>query len=262
MHKMLMIIALLLTAGAARAEHVSFPGPEGIALQAELYRPEGAPRGPAVVALHGCGGPFPARDAFWRETLTSAGHVVLFPDSFASRGLGSQCRVSNRVATASGLRRQDAIAAARYLAAQEPSAKLGLVLLGWSDGGSTVLATATAGRADLPAGLISRFIAFYPGCRGFAATQGWGAAAPLAILHGEADDWTPIAPCRSLAAQAAHVSLTGFPGAWHDFDAPVPVRVLQNIPTSQNADRSVHVGGDDAARAAAVRQVLALVAQR
>ncbi|MCX7383441.1 MAG: hypothetical protein NT133_18955 [Alphaproteobacteria bacterium] len=125
-----------------------------------------------------------------------------------------------------------------------------------------MLATASAGRADLPAGLIRRFIAFYPGCRGFAASTTWSPTAPLAILHGEADDWTPIAPCRELASRVPGVSLAGFPGAFHDFDAPVPVRVLQNIPTSQNADRSVHVGGDDAARADAVRRVLALVAQR
>ncbi len=261
MRNVLMILVLL-AAGAARAEPVYFPGPEGITLQGEVFRPEGEPRGPAVVALHGCGGPFPSRDAMWRKILTDAGHVVLFPNSFASRGLGSQCRETKRVATASGLRRQDAIAAAQYLAATEPSAKAGVVMLGWSDGGSTVLATASAGRADLPAGLIRRFIAFYPGCRGFAASSTWAPAAPLAILQGEADDWTPIAPCQELASRAPGVSLTGFPGAYHDFDAPVPIRVMQNIPTSQNADHSVHVGGDDAARAEAIRRVLALVAQR
>ncbi|MCX7383440.1 MAG: hypothetical protein NT133_18950 [Alphaproteobacteria bacterium] len=112
MRNVLMLIVVLLAAGSARAEHVSFPGPEGITLQGEVFRPEGDPRGPAVVALHGCGGPFPSRDAMWRKILTEAGHVVLFPNSFASRGLGSQCRETNRLATASGLRRQHAIAAA------------------------------------------------------------------------------------------------------------------------------------------------------
>lgn len=262
MRNVLMLVVGLLVAGPARAEPVRFPGPEGITLQGELFHPEGAAHGPAVVALHGCGGPFASRDAMWRKILTDAGHVVLFPNSFASRGLGSQCRETKRVATASGLRRQDAIAAAQYLAATEPSAREGVVLLGWSDGGSTVLATASAGRADLPAGLFRRFIAFYPGCRGFAASATWAPAAPLSILQGEADDWTPFAPCRDLASRAPGVSLTGFPGAYHDFDAPVPIRVQHNIPTSQNPDHSVHAGGDDAARAEAVRQVLALLAQR
>ena len=259
MRNVLMILVLL-TAGAARAEPVSFPGPEGITLQGEMFRPEGEPRGPAVVALHGCGGPFPSRDAMWREILTDAGHVVLFPNSFASRGLGSQCRETKRVATASGLRRQDAIAAARYLAETEPTAQGGVVLLGWSDGGSTVLATASAGRAGLPSGLIRRFIAFYPGCRGFAASATWATAAPLTILQGEADDWTPFAPCRALADKAPNVTIASFPGAYHDFDAPVPIRVMRNIPTSQNADHTVHAGGDDAARAEAIRRVLALLA--
>jgi dienelactone hydrolase len=110
--------------------------------------------------------------------------------------------------------------------------------------------------------VFRRFIAFYPGCRGAAAAKGWGAEGKLDILMGEADDWTPIAPCRALAGQAAGVTLHGFAGAYHDFDAPVPMRVIQNIPTSQNADRTVHVGGDAGARAAALDLVVRLVLAR
>ena len=84
-------------------------------------------------------------------------------------------------------------------------------------------------------------------------------AGPLDILMGEADDWTPIAPCRVLAGSVAGVRLHGFAGAYHDFDAPETVRVMRNIPTSQNADHSVHVGGDPAARAAALALVPALL---
>jgi dienelactone hydrolase len=54
------------------------------------------------------------------------GHIVLFPDSFGSRGLGSQCRERNRVATSSGLRRLDASAAATWLAAQPYAPKGGV----------------------------------------------------------------------------------------------------------------------------------------
>jgi hypothetical protein len=44
--------ALLLLAGAARAEPVTLPGPEGIMLKARLpHRPSGAPVAPAIVAL-------------------------------------------------------------------------------------------------------------------------------------------------------------------------------------------------------------------
>lgn len=253
-----LLAALLLLAGAASAEPVTLPGPEGITLKAELHRPAGTPVAPAVVALHGCGGPFAARDKQWAEALARAGHFVLFPDSFGSRGLGSQCRERNRVATSSGLRRLDAIAAATWFAAQPFAPKGGVALLGWSDGGSTIVATMRK-RDGFPAGIIRGAIAFYPGCRGATQTAGFAFAAPVTILHGAADDWTPIAPCRTLAAQTG-ATLIEFPGAYHDFDAPVPVRVLKNIPTSQNADGTVHAGGDPEARAAALARVPAILA--
>ena len=249
------LIQITFLALPVRAEPVLVPGPDGVMLQAELFRPDGPVRG-AVVALHGCGGKFPARDAQWRDALLAAGQVVLFPDSFVSRGLGSQCRVkeADRVATSYGLRRRDAIAAGEWLMRREG---MPVVLLGWSDGGSTVMATARAGRG-LPAGVFRRFIAFYPGCRGAAAAAGWKAEGPVDNLLGAADDWTPIAPCRALAGR---VTLHEFAGAYHDFDAPRPVRVLRNIPSSQNADFTVHAGGDPVARAAAMVLVPRLLAE-
>src|SRR5580704_4176974 len=86
-------LLLLFLAAAARAEPVQIPGPDGIILKANLVRPAGPPVAPAIVALHGCGGAFPSRDRQWADLLAGAGHIVLFPDSFGSRGLHSQCRV-------------------------------------------------------------------------------------------------------------------------------------------------------------------------
>jgi poly(3-hydroxybutyrate) depolymerase len=70
-----------------------------VVLEATLFRPEIAVAGDAaVVALHGCGGPYPARDTQWRDRLLGRDrlladcHILLFPDSFGSRGLRSQCR--------------------------------------------------------------------------------------------------------------------------------------------------------------------------
>ncbi|MBC7801003.1 MAG: dienelactone hydrolase family protein, partial [Gemmatimonadaceae bacterium] len=80
------LFALIVTCPFARAAQVEIPI-EGGTLRAELAMPVGPSRGAAVVALHGCGGPYPARDGQWRDTLTAAGHVVLLPDSFGSRGL-------------------------------------------------------------------------------------------------------------------------------------------------------------------------------
>ncbi len=251
------LLALLLVLGAAcRAETVSIPAPDGTMLTARLARPAaGAPSAPGVVALHGCGGAFPARDRQWEAALTGAGHAVLFPDSFGPRGLGSQCRVRDRARGYRAMRRGDALAAARWLAAQPGIPTGGVALLGWSDGGSTVL-TAARAAADNGNALIRSMVALYPGCRGRAGLR---PVAPLLILIGEADDWTPVAPCRDLARAAEGITFHAYPRAFHDFDAPVPLRVLRNIPRSQNADGSVHVGGDPAARADALERVLAFL---
>lgn len=255
----LLLVLLAMLPFAARAEAVRLPGPDGMMLNAELFLPRGAPKGPSIVALHGCGGPFPSRDHEWGRRLAAAGHVVLMPDSFGSRGLGSQCANPSRAVTAGGKRRQDALAALQFLAARPGTPPGGLVLMGWSDGGTTVLATGRVA-PDLPAGLIRGLVAFYPGCRGASERAGWEAAAPLLILMGEADDWTPAAPCQALAERhPANVKLIAYPGAYHDFDAPDhPVRVRTGL--ASPAGGHAHTGTDPAAREDALRRVPAFIA--
>lgn len=253
-----MVLALLGHA-VARAEPVGIPLPDGTVLRAEFVLPSRFATGPAVVALHGCGGPFPARDRQWAEALSRAGHAVLFPDSFGSRGLGSQCGERGRAVTAEGVRRGDALAAARWLAAQPYAPPGGVVLLGWSNGGSAVLA---AGRQapDLPAGLLRGLVAFYPGCRA-ALRVNWRPAAPMLLLHGEADDWTPISRCRDWAkGNKDVVQLVAYPGAYHDFDAPGMALRTRRAAFSADGSGTVHQGTDPAAREDALRRVPAFLA--
>ncbi len=172
----LTLLAFLQTSHVS-AEHVRIPEANGTFLDAVLVRPAGAVTGPGVVALHGCGGPFPMRDGPWAVVLAKGGHVVLLPDSFGSRGLGSQCGVKERKARVLPTRREDAIAAAQWLAAQPGTPAGGVVLLGWSNGGSTTLWTADAARA-LPPGLFRRFVAFYPGCMSEMRSRGLSAGRP------------------------------------------------------------------------------------
>ena len=117
MPSFLALLTFLLAAGV-HVERVSVSGPNGIKLDAALVLPEGAAKMPPVVGLCGCGGPFPSRDGQWAVVLAKAGHLVLLPDSFGSRGLGSQCARKEREVTPSGPRRQDAIDAAQWLVAR------------------------------------------------------------------------------------------------------------------------------------------------
>jgi dienelactone hydrolase len=111
----LALLAFLLAAGV-HVERVSVPGPNGVTFDAALVLPGGTQKAPPIVALHGCGGPFPSRDGQWAVLLAKVGHAVLLPDSFGSRGLGSQCATKEREVTSTGLRRDDAIDATQWLA--------------------------------------------------------------------------------------------------------------------------------------------------
>ena len=82
----LLTLTLIGLSAMARGSEVTIPAGD-VALRAVYAVPGSPPAAPAIVALHGCGGPFPARDQQWRDLLVAAGHQVLLPDSFGSRGL-------------------------------------------------------------------------------------------------------------------------------------------------------------------------------
>lgn len=234
-------------------------------LDALLYRPDGQGPFPAIVALHGCAGlgkqGLAERYRDWGERLAGLGFVVLLPDSFGSRGLGPQCRISKRAARASVERVGDANAALRWLQ-EQPFVKPDRVsLLGWSNGASTVLYTIRPERkatdADRPD--FRSAVALYPGCRRSRET-GWSARIPTLILIGAADDWTPAKACKQMVAEArgrsAKVSITVYPGAYHGFDEPnLPIRILTGVSASADGSGTVHQGTDPAARADALKRV-------
>ena len=231
------------------AQAVTVPGAEGTPLRALLFVPERVTR-PPVIALHSCTGIGPAERPIrlsphqrdWAIRLLEAGHPVLFPDSFGSRGLGEACGVRGFPAGPFGVRRLDALAAAEWAQAQPWAGGRAPVLMGWSHGGSTALA---AWGAAAP-GTISAAIALYPGCgNGEGLRLG---TAPLLMLLGALDDWTPPQPCQQIATRAPEViTLETYTGAHHGFDGlrgEVRERQLPN-------GRSVSLGPDPAARAAA-----------
>jgi len=257
-----MVLLLLPSLALAQPRHVIIPERGGINLQAKLFLPTGgAKTAPGIVALHGCGGPLPRRDDGWAQLLSTQGHAVLLPDSFASRGLKPECRQSTHGADAYGPRRADALAAAAWLAAQPDTPPGGILLLGWSDGGTTVLASIAAA-PDLAPHLLRGAIAFYPACTRTVKLPHWQPTVPLLILMGAADDWTPPAPCQALAAaNPKKIQITLFPGAYHDFDVPDdPVHRLHNLPYTKTGNGTAHAGANPAARARALQIVPAFYA--
>lgn len=248
---------LLLYPGFALAQqHVVIPEPGGVRLQAVLFLPQHA-TAPAVVALHGCGGPMARRDDGWARMLASQGHAVLLPNSFTSRGLKPECKQSTHGADAYGPRRDDALAAAAWLQGQKFAPPGGVLLLGWSDGGTTVLASL----ANPPPGLIRGAVAMYPSCTRTVKNAAWHNAAPLLILIGTADDWTPPKPCQTLAARHKNIRIALYPGAYHDFDVPHdPVHLITGLPYTKYGNHVAHAGENEAARAGARAKVPAFFA--
>jgi dienelactone hydrolase len=247
-------------------ETVTFPtrSSDGAAIAAYLLRPAATGRAPAIVALHGCGGllrrdgGFVARDADWAKRLAAAGYTVLLPDSFGSRGLGSQCAVRDRRAPPR-VRVGDAVGAADWLAAQPYVDPARIGLIGWSNGGSTVLWT-SSGRLKPSAGDWRIAIAFYPGCRLPARSATWKPRVPVHVLIGAADDWTPAGPCRELKQRGA-IELIEYAGAYHDFDAPsAPLRVRRGLAFTAEGTGEAHIGTDPKARAASIEDVSRILA--
>jgi dienelactone hydrolase len=270
---LLSALALAVPASAAPAgapEKVRITG-GSLVLPGVLYKPAGPGPFPAVVALHGCGGLFEggstpeARHDTWGRHLAAKGFVVLFPDSFGPRGLRSQCRVRERQVSAAG-RVPDAAAALHWLETRDFVKKGAVSLLGWSNGGTTVLnAVQQAHGEPGDARGYLRAVALYPGCRAIAERGGFRSGVPLLILVGDVDDWTGAEPCRDLAAQAAAgggatVEVVAYPGAYHDFDHPdMPLTTRRGLAFTTSGTGEAHAGTDPTARADALERVPAFL---
>jgi dienelactone hydrolase len=194
-------------------------------LRGSLSRPDGLGSFPAVVALHGCAGIRP-RLHQWASTLHSWGYVVLLVDSFTPRLQTNICHEGFRV-DPQYARMPDAYAARAYLARQPFVDPQRIGLMGWSHGGWTTLyAVDSIYLTRLHVTPFQVAIAFYPVC----ILQLRQLNAPLLILIGEADDWTPASRCQEMLRQseplaertANRITLRVYPGAAHGFDGLTP----------------------------------------
>jgi dienelactone hydrolase len=272
---------LLATLTPARAaydtEWVEFPalkdfGGEPVQLGALQFRPQGAGAFPAVVLLHGCGGMYTpsgyitASYRRWAELLAEEGYVALLVDSFNPRGYRTICELQKRPIRERRERVEDAYAAARWLHQQAYVGRGKVGLIGWSNGGTGTLYAMRPGSRLEPA--FRAAVAFYPGCRTLSrAKTPYQPYAPLLILSGGADDWTPAAPCAELIdiakSQSAPAEIVIYPGAHHSFDRiNLPVRYRPNVRNLNKLDRlGATVGEHPEAREAAIRRTLEFFAQ-
>jgi len=249
----------------AASDQVEIPA-DGLTLHAALYRPDGDGPFPAVVALHDCGGlthrPATQSQLYneWADLLVAKGFVVLFPDSFGSRGLGSQCRETERKVRARRERVADANAARRWLQTQNYVKPDHISVLGWSNGGAAALWTVRPTTSPKDGGADFRSaVALYPSCLRLRETA-WSARVPTLILIGSADDWTPALACQQMVAGArgrtARAEIIVYPGAYHEFDrANMPIRVRTGLAYTPDPSGKVHGGTNPTARNDVLKRV-------
>ena len=221
--------------------------------------------------FHGCVGAYHNRGALSRrmreyaELVKGLGMHVLVVDSLTARHEKELCtqRSGTRRVTQAN-RRLDALGAIAYLADRADVDAKRIGMMGWSHGGSTVLSASNLQHRDVAAAIVKPAfaIAFYPGCESD-LKRGYSPAAPLLMLVGQLDDWTPSAPCVALAKSVTEMrpEIVVYPGVWHGFDSDAPVRVRKDVPNGVNPGQGVHVGGNPAAWRASRDRVVRFLAE-
>ena len=277
--KLVVILACALANSCALAapQEASFNSLDGTVLTAVVFQPVGLPKG-AVIALHGCGGLYAtrgvrkgllnARHQAMADLLVAQGYSVVFPDSLTPRGESELCtqKIGTRKIDQTE-RRADALGTLAWVSAQSWAQPPRVALLGWSHGGSAVLAATDNTRADVRgisfsgvnvSGVSARLavaVAFYPGCSA-ALKSRYQPSAPLVLMLGEKDDWTPPGPCIELG-QAVSAEVNVYADSYHDFDNPVgQVQLRADVPNGVNPGKGVHAGPNPVAREKAYARLL------
>jgi dienelactone hydrolase len=292
------IFCVLLLAGCAGTTTPTAPSVATTPDQspAKVLKPEGNGPFPAVVVMHDCSGLGPRSSGApmrWANELLKLGYVVALPDSFTARGFPAGVCLDaspNRNDVAPDRRVADAYATLAYLRTLPyvDGARVGI--MGGSHGGSTTLASIVAPvNDDDPSAQAKRngfkaAIALYPGCavrygdwRTVRPAAGspdltrrymgvFKPVAPLLILTGEKDDWTPAEPCLRLVESARSAGYAAaikiYPGAHHSFDSNTPLRyVASRVNGNSPTGRGATTGGDAQAWADSIREVTAFFAQ-
>ncbi|WFU13927.1 dienelactone hydrolase family protein [Bradyrhizobium sp. CB3481] len=264
---LLMLATLPAAAAFAAPETVFFPSADGSTeIVAYLFKPQTPGPHPAIVMLHGRGGPYSAnvnegctlvsrtspsacnasslskRHLMWGRYWAERGYVALLPDSFGPRGKAhgfgrfthddpDRADVNEKT-----VRPLDAEGALNWLRNQRDVIANRIFLQGWSNGGSTALNVMH--RQGRKTSGYRAALALYPGCGPKALlAPDLATTAPITLLLGSDDEEVSPARCQSLAersiAAGAKIDVVLYPGATHGFDDPG--RQRQSIPGNRSA---------------------------
>jgi dienelactone hydrolase len=211
---------------AGRGTPVEIPAPPvpasrmpAVPLPGRLLLPNGVPRAPVVILLHGCGGigkGFQLED--WAQRLLAWGYGSLIVDSLTPRGVTTVCAPADQPKVTNSDRAGDVIDAALWLQTQPgvDGGRIGVV--GFSHGGGTAATVTQRHFQDLHPGLLKASVDYYGPCR---QGQDHGTT-PLLVLAGEDDTWAnPVRTCTDfgkLLRPDQPFQVVAYPNTVHAFD--------------------------------------------
>lgn len=255
---------------AATPGVVTFPSRDDkTELTGYLFQPATPGPHPAIVMLHGRGGPYSInkpgvmaadnltqRHRLWGEFWAERGYLALHVDSFGPRGYAQgfpRHSYSTRPASVNEqtVRPLDAYGALDYLRSRNDVIADRIGLQGWSNGGMTLLAAIAPNPPRVAPDKVDRVrlaapaphsdfraaIAQYPGCIKQRDQADYQPYAPLLLLVASDDDEVSPRVCATLAARlkqrGAPVEFVIYEGAHHTYDDPG--RTRQSHPPNKAA---------------------------
>ena len=146
-------------------------------------------------------------------------------NSFKSRGITSTVGSQDQVTIAAII--LDSYRALEKLAKHSNIDKDKVAITGWSLGGGVTLFSAWMPLKNIISKELSfaAHLAFYPPCF-FNPKKLSFTEAPMHILIGEDDNWTPATPCENLVdilSENSNIGITVYPNSHHGFDSEEPV---------------------------------------
>ena len=184
-----------------------------IIVDSELYLPEGEGPFGCVIALHGSIG-WASHHQDHVNGWLDAGLAVCKVNSFTSRSIDST--VDDQLSVTHAMMLVDAFRTRSVLEQDPRIGKIGIA--GWSLGGTVALYSAWSPIIDILGTPFDAHLPFYPAAHLRPDIQNWSES-PILILHGDADDWTPLHFVEGIMPQLPNATLHVYPGAHHSFDS-------------------------------------------
>ena len=269
----LLVLAMALpsAASAGKPETVYFASADGrTEIVGYLFAPSASGPHPAIVLLHGRGGPYSAnvnanctlvarstkspcnaatlskRHRMWGEYWAARGYLALLIDSFGPRGKAhgfgrfTHGDANREDVNEKTVRPLDAEGALAYLRKRGDVAGSDVFLQGWSNGGSTAL-NVVQRQGTQKSGFRAALV-FYPGCGPKALLEPTLATAvPVTMFLASEDEEVSPVFCRQFAERSrkagSPIDVVLYEGAVHGFDDPGAARqaVAANRTASANA---------------------------